>query len=127
MVNKVDDLPDDIKWHMIGHLQRNKVKYIAPFVHLIHGVDTYKLLREINKQAEKNDRVIDCLLQVHIATEDSKFGFDVEELTLLANDGELSQLSNVRIVGLMGMATNTSDEAQVANEFKIFERDTLTI
>jgi len=115
---KAVELTNEIKWHMIGHLQRNKVKYIAPFVHLIHGVDSLKLLKEINKQGEKNGRSIDCLLQVHIASEETKFGFDEEELNLALESSELSDLKHVRIVGLMGMATNTPEEPIVSTEFK---------
>ncbi|MBO3700841.1 YggS family pyridoxal phosphate-dependent enzyme [Roseivirga sp. E12] len=114
---KEEVLPKDIKWHMIGHLQRNKVKYIAPFVHLIHAVDSPKLLAEINKQALKNDRVIACLLQVHIAEEETKFGFDETELMDFLNGDSLKEYNNVKILGLMGMATNTSDKAQVSKEF----------
>lgn len=111
-------LPADIRWHAIGHLQSNKVKYIAPFVHLIHGVDSLKLLQEINKQALKNNRIIDCLLQIHIAKEESKFGFDSNECEALLHSEELKKLSNVRMVGLMGMATNTGNNEQVRKEFK---------
>jgi pyridoxal phosphate enzyme (YggS family) len=118
LVNKYEELPKDIQWHMIGHLQRNKVKYIAPFVHLIHGVDSAKLLQEIQKQGEKNNRIIDCLLQVHIAAEETKFGFDRNELLSLIQNQITQELGNVRIVGLMGMATFTEDEEQVATEFK---------
>ncbi len=117
LVAKAEALPKDIKWHMIGHLQRNKVKYIVPFVHLIHGVDSEKLLKEINKQATKVDRIVNCLLQVHIAKEDTKFGFSAEEIEqLLSNDG-LSKYPNVKIEGLMGMATFIDDKSQVAEEF----------
>lgn len=118
LTGKAEQLAKDIKWHMIGHLQRNKVKYIAPFVHLIHGVDTEKLLREINKQGNKNERVIDCLLQVHIAKEETKFGFSASEVEALVQSSECAELINIRIVGLMGMATNTSDDAVVASEFR---------
>ena len=117
LVDKEAALPKDIEWHMIGHLQRNKVKYIAPFVHLIHGVDTIKLLREINKEGKKNNRVISCLLQIHIATEESKFGFDIEEINEFLQSDLLDELENISIVGLMGMATYTSDENQVRSEF----------
>lgn len=117
MVKKAEDLPKDIKWHMIGHLQRNKVKYMASFVHLIHGVDTFKLLKEINKQAKKKERVIDCLLQVHIAKEETKFGFDEAELIEVLTNNDLRELTNVRISGLMGMATNTDNSTQVREEF----------
>jgi len=118
LVAKVPQLPDDIKWHFIGHLQTNKVKYIAPFVSLIHAVDSMKLLKEINKQAIKNNRVIDCLLQFHIATESTKFGLNWEEVTSIINNHEFAQLENIRITGVMGMATYTDDEDQVRSEFK---------
>ncbi|WP_215223025.1 YggS family pyridoxal phosphate-dependent enzyme [Echinicola shivajiensis] len=117
LVDKHPLLPDDIQWHMIGHLQRNKVKYIAPFIHLIHGVDTFKLLKEINKQAKKAERIIPCLLQIHIAKEETKFGFSEEEILELLQEGAFDELENVRIIGLMGMATNTDDENQVRKEF----------
>ncbi|MEO1486985.1 MAG: YggS family pyridoxal phosphate-dependent enzyme [Bacteroidota bacterium] len=117
MVQKWETLPKDIEWHMIGHVQRNKVKYMAPFVSLIHGVDSFRLLKEINKQAEKHDRVIDCLLQMHIAKEETKFGLDDKELEALLTDSEFSNLQNVRIVGLMGMATFTENQAQIQSEF----------
>ena len=123
-------LPDDVRWHFIGHLQSNKVKYIIPFVHLIHGVDSFKLLKEINKQALKHNREANCLLQVHIAQEETKFGFDGSELETLmtANLGELSELANVRICGLMGMASFTDDANTVRNEYKylksLFDRYT---
>jgi pyridoxal phosphate enzyme (YggS family) len=117
LVNKYEQLPKDIRWHFIGHLQSNKVKYIAPFVHLIHGVDSKNLLKEVNKQGAKNNRVIDCLLQVHIAQEETKFGFDADELiTLIKN--ELHEFKNIRICGLMGMASFTTDESQIRKEFK---------
>ncbi|MBD8487685.1 YggS family pyridoxal phosphate-dependent enzyme [Echinicola sp. CAU 1574] len=117
LVDKQPQLPDDIQWHMIGHLQRNKVKYIAPFIHLIHGVDTFKLLKEINKQAQKAERVIPCLLQIHIAKEETKFGFDEEEVLALIQEKAFDELKNIRIIGLMGMATNTENEAIVRAEF----------
>ncbi|WP_200976107.1 YggS family pyridoxal phosphate-dependent enzyme [Echinicola sp. 20G] len=117
LVDKQPQLPDDIQWHMIGHLQRNKVKYIAPFIHLIHGVDTFKLLKEINKQAQKSERVIPCLLQIHIAKEETKFGFDEEEVLSLVREKAFDELKNIRIIGLMGMATNTENEAIVRAEF----------
>ncbi|SMD38837.1 hypothetical protein SAMN04488029_3901 [Reichenbachiella faecimaris] len=117
LVEKEASLPKDIEWHMIGHLQRNKVKYIAPFVHLIHGVDTIKLLKEINKEGRKNDRVIPCLLQVHIADEETKFGFSQNEIKALISSPPLDEMTNVSIVGLMGMATNTDDKAKVRAEF----------
>lgn len=118
LAEKHETLPKDIEWHMIGHLQRNKVKYIAPFVHLIHGVDSFKLLKEINKRAFQNNRTINCLLQIHIAQEQTKFGFSEEEVIALLNSQEYKELTNVKIVGLMGMATFTDDETQIRNEFK---------
>ena len=117
MVDKFDDLPKDIKWHMIGHLQRNKVKYMAHFVHLIHGVDSLKTLKEINKQAEKHNRVIKCLLQVKIAEEDSKFGLSFSDIESILSGEEISNFKNIAIVGLMGMATFTDDESQIEREF----------
>lgn len=118
LVDKQPQMPDDTKWHMIGHLQRNKVKYIAPFVHLIHGVDSFKLLKEINKQAKKVDRIIPCLLQMHIAKEESKFGFDEAEMEEMLQSEEVKQLQHVKIVGLMGMATFTENEKVIRSEFK---------
>ncbi len=117
MTEKWEQMPKDIRWHMIGHLQRNKVKYMAPFVHLIHGVDSLKLLKEINKQAEKNNRVINCLLQVYIAKEDTKFGFEPEEITQLLESEEFKNFKNIRVKGLMGMATFTENRAQIEKEF----------
>lgn len=117
LTSKEEVLPKDIKWHMIGHLQRNKVKYIAPFVHLIHAVDSPRLLAEINKQAAKNDRIISCLMQVHIAEEETKFGFDESELMDFLGSEALKESKNVKILGLMGMATNTSNKEQVSREF----------
>jgi len=117
LVAKYEVLPKDIEWHFIGHLQSNKIKYLAPFVSLIHGVDSYKLLKAINKEAVKNHRTINCLLQVHIAEEDTKFGFSVNEITELLESGNINELSNIKICGLMGMATNTKDELQVRKEF----------
>lgn len=117
MCDKYEVLPKDIRWHMIGHVQTNKVKYMAPFVHLIHGVDSLKLLKEINKQAEKNNRIIDVLLQQFIADEETKFGLDVEETRQIMQE-EIQHLPHVRIVGLMGMATFTEDKKQIRNEFK---------
>lgn len=114
---KHEALPADIQWHFIGHLQPNKVKYIAPYISLIHAVDSYKLLAEINKQAAKHDRVIPCLLELHIAQEDSKYGFTPEACTALLEDGAWRALKNVQIAGLMCMASNTSDMAQVRSEF----------
>ncbi|MBO6212963.1 YggS family pyridoxal phosphate-dependent enzyme [Algoriella sp.] len=117
MCDKYEVLPKDIRWHMIGHVQTNKVKYMAPFVYLIHGVDSLKLLKEINKQAEKNNRVIDVLLQQFIADEETKFGLDEEEIRQIMTE-EIQNLPNIRVVGLMGMGTFTDDENQVRNEFK---------
>lgn len=117
MVTKYEALPKDIEWHMIGHLQRNKVKYMAHFVNLIHGVDSFKTLVEIDKQAKKHDRVINCLLQARIAKEDTKFGLPFSEIEAIITSEELKKLENVKIVGLMGMATFTEDEKQIAEEF----------
>lgn len=117
MVSKHKALPKDIQWHLIGHLQTNKVKQIAPFVSMIHSVDSLKLLQEINKQAEKNNRIIDCLLQIFIADEETKFGLSEEELLALLSSVQYSALKNIRICGLMGMATNTDDESKIGNEF----------
>lgn len=117
MTQKQELLPKDIQWHMIGHVQRNKVKYMASYVSLIHGVDSLKLLREINKQALKNKRVIDCLLQVHIAQESSKFGFDTNEINAVFDKLKENPLSNIRVVGLMGMASFTVNKDQVKEEF----------
>ena len=118
MVEKQSEMPKDIQWHMIGHLQRNKVKYMAEFVSLIHGVDNFRLLQEINKQAKINNRIIDCLLQIKIADEDSKFGMTSKESQEILQSAEFSELKNVRIVGVMGMATFTNDKQQIENEFK---------
>lgn len=117
MVEKYEEMPKDIQWHMIGHLQRNKVKYMAKFVNLIHGVDNFKLLREINKQAKNHNRVIDCLLQIKIASEDSKFGMSTDEASTILISEDFSELNNVRIVGVMGMATFTNNNEQVRQEF----------
>ncbi len=117
MCDKYEVLPKDIRWHMIGHVQTNKVKYMASFVHLIHGVDSLKLLKEIHKQAEKNNRVIDVLLQQFIADEETKFGLDQEEIRQIMQE-EIQHLPNVRVVGLMGMATFTEDENQIREEFR---------
>lgn len=117
MTEKWENLPKDIKWHMIGHLQRNKVKYMAEYVSLVHGVDSPRLLAEINKQAKKHNRVIPCLLQVHIAEEDTKFGFNEEELLDLVDNEEFKAFENVKIEGLMGMATFTDNMEQVRREF----------
>ena len=119
LIQKQEGLPKDIQWHMIGHLQSNKVKYIAPFISLIHGVDSLKLLTEINKRAEQNKRIIDCLLQIHIATESSKFGFEINEIkdALIA----IQKFKNINIKGLMGMATFTNDRTQIRKEFSNLE------
>jgi pyridoxal phosphate enzyme (YggS family) len=118
MVNKYDALPKDIEWHLIGHLQRNKVKYMAHFVALIHGVDSFKTLLEINKQAKKNNRIIPCLLQARIAEEDSKFGLSFQEIEGILSSEAFTELDHIKIVGFMGMATFTEDEKQIAKEFQ---------
>ncbi|MDN4164221.1 YggS family pyridoxal phosphate-dependent enzyme [Cytophagales bacterium LB-30] len=118
MTEKAEKLPKDIQWHMIGHLQSNKVKYLAPYVYLIHSVDSLKLLKEIDKQAAKNHQVISCLLQVYIAKEESKFGLDEAELRDLLLGDELPALAHIKIVGFMGMATNTENQQVVRNEFR---------
>ncbi len=117
MAGKHERLPKDIEWHFIGHLQKNKIKNIAPFVHLIHGVDSFELLSEINKQALKEGRIISCLLQIHIAKEDSKFGFSKEEIIEMLNAELWKSFKNIKICGLMGMATFTNDKKQVKQEF----------
>lgn len=117
MVEKQEVLPHDIQWHMIGHLQRNKVKYIAPFVSLIHGVDSFRLLQEIDKQAKRNNRIIPCLLQIYIADEETKFGLNQEELYEIFDGEALKALQNIQIVGLMGMATFTEDIEKIKHEF----------
>lgn len=117
MVAKYEMLPKDIEWHFIGHLQTNKVKYIAPFVHLIHGVDSFKLLKSIDKEAGKVNRIIPCLLQFHIAEEETKFGFSMEEAVEMLSSAEFKQLKNTCISGVMGMATYTEDENQIRKEF----------
>ena len=118
LVDKEAQLPKDIHWHFIGHLQSNKVKYIAPFVYLIHGVDSFSLLKEINKQAQKNKRVIDCLLQIYIAQEETKFGLDFKEASDILNSVEFKELKNIQIKGFMAMASNTENEVQIRKEFK---------
>lgn len=126
LTEKQQVLPKDIRWHMIGHLQRNKVKYLAPFVHLIHGVDSFKLLKEIDKEGKKANRVINCLLQVHIAEEETKFGLDEQELLEILHGEEIQELQNVKVIGLMGMATFTEDQQKIRQEFRklktIFDR-----
>ena len=117
LVKKHESLPADIKWHFIGHLQSNKIKYIAPFIHLIHSIDSYRLLQEVDKHAAKACRIINCLLQIHIAEEESKFGFTPEELKAMLEDGAWRELHNIRIRGVMCMASNTDDEEQIEREF----------
>ncbi|MFL1011413.1 YggS family pyridoxal phosphate-dependent enzyme [Flavisericum labens] len=121
MVEKYEVMPKDIEWHMIGHVQRNKVKYMAPFVSLIHGVDNFKLLKEINKQAKKSERIIDCLLQIKIAEEDSKFGMSVSEALKILKSDAFSELKNIRVTGVMGMATFTDDKVQIEQEFRFLD------
>lgn len=118
LVEKHQELPNDVQWHFIGHLQSRKVKLIAPFVNLIHGVDSLKLLQEINKEGKKNNRIIDCLLQIFIAEEETKFGLDENELNEVLNSEEFKNLENIRIVGLMGMATFTDNKDQIKKEFQ---------
>jgi pyridoxal phosphate enzyme (YggS family) len=118
LVDKYEVLPKDIEWHLIGHLQTNKVKYIAPFVHLIHAVDSLKLLVEINKQAEKNERIIDVLLQFHIAQEETKFGLSLEEAQELIESDAFQSCKHIRVVGVMGMASFVDDEQQIHREFQ---------
>jgi len=126
MASKYEQMPRDIQWHMIGHVQSNKVKLMASFVTLVHGVDSLKLLEEIDKQAQKHNRVIDCLLQIHIADEETKFGMDENELTELLDSSEYQNLKNIKVKGLMGMATFTDNQQQIEKEFKflklIFDR-----
>jgi pyridoxal phosphate enzyme (YggS family) len=117
MVDKYDALPKDIQWHMIGHLQSNKVKYMAHFVDLIHGVDKFKTLKEINKQAQKHDRIINCLLQAKIAKEDTKFGLSFDEIEAILASKELTELTHIKIAGFMGMATFTDNQEQLSEEF----------
>jgi pyridoxal phosphate enzyme (YggS family) len=126
--NKVQDLaakqerlPEDIRWHMIGHLQTNKVKYLASFVHMIHGVDSMKLLKVINKEAEKNERIIDCLLQIHIAREETKFGLSRDEAVEMVQSESFSELENIRIRGVMGMASYTENTTQIREEFRFLK------
>ena len=125
LVEKQPQLPSDIRWHFIGHLQTNKVKYIAPFVHLIHGIDSMKLLKEVDKQAKKNNRVIPVLLQVHIAKEETKFGLDeleLDEILNTADSSPLPELTNIQIRGLMGMASFSNDQNLVRSEFQTLKR-----
>ena len=118
MVDKHEELPKDIRWHMIGHVQNNKIKYMASFVNMVHGMDKPKRFKELDKEAAKHDRVIDCLLQVHIAEEESKFGFDNNEAWAFLEDKPTEKNPNLRVRGLMGMATLTDDQARIRNEFK---------
>jgi len=118
LCDKHEQLPKDINWHFIGHLQSNKVKYIAPFVYLIHGIDSFKLLEEVNKQGQKNNRVINCLLQIFIASEETKFGLSFDECESILNSEELNKLQNIKICGFMAMASNTDNEVQIRKEFK---------
>lgn len=130
LVDKYHELPKDIRWHFIGHLQTNKVKLIAPFVNLIHGVDSLKLLEEINKQAQKNNRIINCLLQIYIAQEDSKFGLSFDECKELLQSNSYLNLKNICVVGFMAMASNTEDNEQIKKEFlslKKFHESMVTI
>jgi pyridoxal phosphate enzyme (YggS family) len=122
MIRKQPELPSDIKWHFIGHLQTNKVKYLAPFVGMIESIDSLKLLREVNKQALKNERIIKCLLQFHIATEESKFGLDMEEAESLLKSEEYKQLNKIKLCGVMGMATFTENVSLIRNEFRNLSR-----
>jgi pyridoxal phosphate enzyme (YggS family) len=122
MVDKHKQMPKDIVWHMIGHVQRNKVKYMANFVSLIHGVDNLKLLKEINKQAKKQDRIIDCLLQIKIASEESKFGMTSSEASTVLQSEEFSELKNINVVGLMGMSTFTDNKSQIKSEFNYLKQ-----
>ena len=117
LIYKEIALPKDIKWHMIGHLQRNKVKYIAPFIHLIHSVDSIKLLKEINKQAENNHRNINILVQVDISDDETKFGFSFEEINLILLSGKINEFNNITIKGFMGMASFTNDKTVIKNQF----------
>ncbi|MCX7547691.1 YggS family pyridoxal phosphate-dependent enzyme [Xanthomarina sp. F1114] len=117
MVEKQEEMPNDIEWHMIGHVQRNKVKYMASFVSLIHGVENFRTLKEINKQAKKHERVINCLLQIKIAEEDSKFGMTANEASEILRSNEFEELKNIKVVGVMGMATFTDDQDQIKTEF----------
>ena len=118
MTDKWQQMPKDIQWHMIGHVQTNKVKFMAEYVGLIHGVDSYKLLEEIDKQAKKHNRIIDCLLQIHIAEEETKFGLDEKELDEMLQQNQFKELKNIRVVGLMGMATFTENQNQIKKEFQ---------
>lgn len=121
MTEKWEEMPKDIEWHMIGHVQTNKVKFMAEYVSLVHGVDSFKLLEEINKQAKKHNRVIACLLQIHIAEEETKFGLNEEELNTILSSEEFKKLENIKIIGLMGMATFSDNPAQIEKEFNLLK------
>lgn len=127
LAEKAESLPKDIEWHMIGHLQRNKVKYIAPYVTMVHSIDSYRLLKEVDKEAKKNDRVIEVLLQFHIAREESKFGFSLEEVLEMVEDEDFPKLENIAIRGVMGMATFTDNQEKVAEEFQALNNYFLVI
>lgn len=127
LVDKHEQLPKDIQWHFIGHLQSNKVKYIAPFVHLIHGIDSFKLLEEVNKQGQKNKRVIDCLLQIFIASEETKFGLSFEECGSILNSEEFKKMKYVNVCGFMAMASNTVNQEQIRKEFRSLKEFTQRI
>ncbi|HDR50628.1 MAG TPA: YggS family pyridoxal phosphate-dependent enzyme [Mariniphaga anaerophila] len=122
LIQKQEKLPKDIEWHFIGHLQTNKAKYLAPFVSMIHGIDSFKILKTVNKEAQKNNRIIPCLLQFHIAEESTKFGLSEEEAYEILDSPEYKALKNISIVGVMGMATYTDDEQQVRNEFRFLKK-----
>lgn len=122
LVIKHQELPDDIRWHFIGHLQSNKIKYIAPFIHLIHSIDTFRLLQEVDKQGAKTGRRIPCLLQIHIAQEETKFGFTPQECITMLEESQWQSLQNVEIRGLMCMASNTDDKEQIASEFSAVQQ-----
>lgn len=127
LAEKAESLPKDIEWHMIGHLQRNKVKYIAPYVTMVHSIDSYRLLKEVDKEAKKNDRVIQVLLQFHIAREESKFGFSLEEVLEMVEDEDFPKLENIAIRGVMGMATFTDNQEKVSEEFQALNNYFLVI
>ena len=122
MTAKYESLPKDIEWHFIGHLQTNKIKYMIPYVAMIHGIDTYKLLEEVNKQSAKADRIVNCLLQIHVAQEENKFGFSPEECKEMLAAGAWKELSHIRLCGLMGMASNTDNTEQIDSEFRLLDR-----
>ena len=122
LIEKQPQLPDDVRWHLIGHLQTNKVKFIAPFVYLVHSIDSLKVLNELDKQAAKNNRIIDCLLQIHIAEEETKFGLSAEDAIQILDSDKYQKMNNIRIRGLMGMATFTDDQHRVRSEFKTLKK-----